>query len=170
MNEVEELVYVNINGDVVDTKKPVEKEVKPKPVPQSYHRGWRVKGIEPGRLESARMEARLRGEDFDDKNWLMNAKKTPLRSKPYELYEAAETCKRIAEKAGWLRVIIEEVKKEVTEYLEKKPFARNEYEQSWLNQYREAEPEERAKAEVTAPRIFGMARAEELVKEAKGTK
>jgi len=42
----------------------------------------------------------------------MNAKKTPLRSKPYELYETAEACKLIAEKAGWLRVTIEEVKRD----------------------------------------------------------
>jgi len=44
----DKLVYVNINGDVVDTKKREVDRSKPKPTPQSYHRGWRVKGIEPG--------------------------------------------------------------------------------------------------------------------------
>lgn len=43
--------------------------------------------------------------------FMNKAKPKRVRSKPYELFPAAETCKQMAEKAGWLRVTVEEVMK-----------------------------------------------------------
>jgi hypothetical protein len=43
----------------------------------------------------------------------MNTRRKPVRAKPYELREAAELCKQMAEKAGWEHVVLSEVKKEL---------------------------------------------------------
>lgn len=99
------------------------KATKPKrEQPSSYHNGWRVQGIPPGALEEARKtheaEAefhRSQGREpklWDEANWLMNTKRKPVRGKPYEVPQAAQDCKALAEKAGWLRVEIVEMKKE----------------------------------------------------------
>jgi hypothetical protein len=79
-----------------------------------------VRGIPPGALEQAREEHKLAAERarsnrepkvWDEQRWLMNAKCKPVRSKPYELLAAATECKALAEKEGWLRVEIVELKK-----------------------------------------------------------
>lgn len=69
--------------------------------------------------EAARKEALQAAElgrdpkEWNEENWLMNAKGKPIRAKPYEVYEAAEQCKAIADKSpDWLRVRIEEIKKD----------------------------------------------------------
>ena len=93
-----------------------------KPVDAKYHKGWRVVGVPKTALDEAREEAATDAgiaakagriaEPFNEQQWLMNAKAKPVRSKPYELREAAEQCKALAEKSGiWLRVQISEISK-----------------------------------------------------------
>lgn len=43
--------------------------------------------------------------------YMNKTKPLRVRSKPYELASAADVCKALAEKAGWLRVTVEEVMK-----------------------------------------------------------
>lgn len=112
------------------------KRKKAKPEEKSFHKGWRVVGIPPGALEEAERlhpqriadaiswNERIASNQISGKSkpvpgpwnpdrWLNEAKKSPVRTKPYELEDAAKTCKRLAEAAGWLRVELVEVKKEV---------------------------------------------------------
>ena len=92
--------------------------------PASIHKGWRVTGIPAGKLEEAKeSHERLRAmakkaggtppEAFDPAAWRCKAKRLPVRSKPYNLQSAAMDCKLLAEKAGWLDVQIQEIKKVV---------------------------------------------------------
>lgn len=89
----------------------------------AVHKGWRVTGIKPGLLEKARAEhaslqasARKVGgkeiADFDEAAWQRRAKRTPVRSKPYNLNDAANQCAALAAKAGWIDVRIQEIKTE----------------------------------------------------------
>lgn len=112
------LEFVNIHGSPVSTA-PVKQAKRPKrEKPDSWHGGWRVVGIPPGALEAAREEfiAKQREskapKDWDEGNWLMNAKPKPVRSKPYSIPDAAKQCAEMAEKAGWLRVQVIELKQE----------------------------------------------------------
>lgn len=106
---------------------------KPKPVREQrgYHKGFRVVGHAPGAMEEARIEhereiyehqnadaaRRACGlkepKPWDEASWRRNTKKTALRSKPYEIYDAAELCADMARQDGWEDVEIIEVKKEV---------------------------------------------------------
>ncbi|WP_233425209.1 hypothetical protein [Comamonas thiooxydans] len=90
----------------------------------SVHKGWRVSGIKPGMLDEAKqaherlcqMAQKAGGkppEPFDEGAWLRPAKRTAVRSKPYPLQEAAQLCKELAIKAGWLEVHLQEIKKVV---------------------------------------------------------
>lgn len=114
--------FVNIHGDPVALNyQPIKRKTKDQP--ESYHNGWKVQGIPPGALEAARAQhaadvryAQATGakmpKEWDEGNWLMNAKRRPVRGKPYELEQAARQCAELAEKAGWLRVELVEMKKE----------------------------------------------------------
>ena len=53
-------------------------------------------------------------DPFDETGWLRTAKRTAVRSKPYILQEAAQQCKELAVKAGWLDVQLQEIKKVVS--------------------------------------------------------
>lgn len=57
-------------------------------------------------------KAKGNSEPFDANHWLMNARKKAIRSKPYEVKEAAEVCADLARKAGWLAVEVREIKRE----------------------------------------------------------
>ena len=98
------------------------KRAAAKPKDASYHKGWRVVGIKPGLLESAReSNERLRamahkagGKEippFDEAAWLRKQTPKPVRSKPYELQEAALQCAELARKTGWIEVQVIEVKR-----------------------------------------------------------
>lgn len=114
--------YVNYRGEQIGL---IVHNVpkKPKKEAGSYHNGWRVQGIPPGALEEAREASRRVAKmaevaggrpipAFNEANWLMNAKSKAVRSKPFEVPEAAQECKALAEKFGWLRVEVVELKKE----------------------------------------------------------
>jgi hypothetical protein len=116
--------YANFRGEAVSLDP--ELHAKPKVKRErgeGYHNGWRVQGIPPGALQEARDEnARLAALNekaggkplppFNDENWLMNAKRKPVRGKPFAIPQAAQECKALAAKAGWLRVEVVELKKE----------------------------------------------------------
>lgn len=90
--------------------------------PDRFHKGWKVTGVWMGALQDARAKAEKDAKaareigrepkEWNEQQWLMNAKGKPIRSKPYEVPEAAEECKALAEKSGlWLRVQVIEIKK-----------------------------------------------------------
>lgn len=117
------LNFVNYKGESLPPPaSTVPKLVKRRETPDSFHRGWRVVGIPPGAVEEAEQEHSRRqiplaaagkeSKPFDRGNWIMNAKKKPVRAKPYELPGSAKECAELAEKAGWLAVEIREIKKE----------------------------------------------------------
>jgi hypothetical protein len=110
-------VFVNVNGDLFspELSKPVKRDRREQP--DSFHRGYQVLGIPPGALEEARrkhLEAQVAAKnpkEWNEQHWLMNARKKPVH-KPYELRAAAEQCREMAEKAGWLLVEVVELKKD----------------------------------------------------------
>lgn len=102
-----------------------------KDAPESFHKGFRVEGHPPGAMEQAKQDAidtfeRYQALDdegrkqwigkpphpWNETNWRMNAKKKPVRPKPYELKEAADLCANMALKAGWLDVVVVALVKE----------------------------------------------------------
>lgn len=119
-----EVEYVNYRGDKVSTRQSDEKKAaKRTPGKDEYHKGWQVAGIPPGALEEARQDHEIKqrhaaskgGEfkPFDAIHWQMNARKKPVRVKPYEVREAAELCMELAAKSGWLAVEIREMAKRI---------------------------------------------------------
>lgn len=118
------LQFVNYRGEAVaafPTGAPKRRKSEP---PESFHDGWRVVGIPPGALEEARAQhkadvkaAQTQGtklpKEWNEQHWLMNARRKPVRAKPYSIPVAAQDCKALAEKSGWLCVEVIEVKKEV---------------------------------------------------------
>ncbi|CAM4308907.1 DUF4376 domain-containing protein [Comamonas aquatilis] len=129
------LTFVNHHGNAISPARMAamraealeqerQKRVAAKADPVSTHKGWRVTGIKPGALPEAReaherlqVMARKAGgkpvEDFDKVAWLRKAKRSAVRSKPYSLQDAAQQCKELAIKAGWIEVQIQEIKKVV---------------------------------------------------------
>lgn len=129
------LTFVNHNGAPISqtrmaamraqgTELERQRRLAVKADPVSVHKGWRVSGIQPGKLEEAKqaherlcqMAQKAGGkppEPFDETAWLRTAKRTTVRSKPYILQEAAQQCKVLAAKAGWLEVQLQEIKKVV---------------------------------------------------------
>lgn len=101
----------------------------------SFHKGWRVVGHAPGAMEAAKLKRERDIEDWrelspedrlqrypvkiahtgfapwDEAAWRAKTKKTAVRSKPYELHDAAKTCADLATKAGWLDVDCVELSK-----------------------------------------------------------
>lgn len=120
--------FVNIHGQVlpdpVALKQYSKAAPRPKPEEKSFHKGWRVTGIPPGALEEARAEALRLGrieeqngraaKEFNEANWLQNHRGKAVRSKPYEIKDSADECATLAEKAGWLRVRVEEIKRDLS--------------------------------------------------------
>lgn len=129
------LTFVNHNGEAISPARMAamraqgmqlerQKRLASKADPVSVHKGWRVSGIPPGKLEEAKqthericqMAQKAGGkppEPFDETAWLRAAKRTAVRSKPYPLQEAALLCKELAIKTGWLDVQLQEIKKVV---------------------------------------------------------
>lgn len=126
--------FVNIHGDPWNpSKESLEKKAAIKrDQPEGYHKGFRVVGHPPGALEEAKKEReeliafavrkRNHGDasvkippQFNEDDWRRNSKKTSVRSKPYELREAADLCAAMAIKSGWQDVEVLESKKEARE-------------------------------------------------------
>lgn len=127
------LEFVNVRGEVISNaqitlrKAEAHQEAawKKRAAPdlKAFHKGWKVTGIPPGALEEARNDHRRAEEmatrsggkgikPFDELHWTQNHRGKAVRAKPYETRSAAEGCATLAEKYGWTRVRIEEVKRE----------------------------------------------------------
>jgi hypothetical protein len=75
-----------------------------------YHKGFRVEGYEPGRVEKAKAEAKAESGVFEYHNWVRhNHRKAVARN--FETPGAAEAAKELAERLGWTDVRIVEVKR-----------------------------------------------------------
>lgn len=118
-----ELAFVNIHGDAVDTNKRIPLPKRASNAPAEFHKGFAVEGIPPGALEDAREAhnceratalregAKRIPEEWNELTWLAKAKAKRVRTKAYEVPEAAMLCKEMAEKAGWLRVTVRPLSK-----------------------------------------------------------
>ncbi len=131
--------YVNAYGEPISIGSRQSHVAKSKPkadAPAEFHRGWRVQGHPPGAMEQACAEANrlldmwnaqteqekaeaIRSGDrqppaWDERLWRTGTKKKPVRSKPYEVPEAARLCADMARKAGWLDIEVAELKRSKT--------------------------------------------------------
>ncbi len=52
-----------------------------------------------------------RPKEWNESQWRMTQKKRPVRAKPYEVPEVAKVCADMATKAGWLDVVVTEIKR-----------------------------------------------------------
>lgn len=117
------LAFVNINGHRVDITKRVPLPKRGSSAPAEFHKGFAVEGIPPGALEEAkrlheqeraiaiRENAKRIPDEWNELTWLAKAKAKRVRTKPYEVPEAATQCKELAEKSGWLRVTVRPLSK-----------------------------------------------------------
>lgn len=111
------LNFVTVNGDAwVPRAGTQAKKAKPEKI--KFHKGFRVVGLPPGSMDEARKKHELEQlgkkepKPFSEQGWLMNAHAKPVRSKPYEIKESADQCAELAEKNGWMRVQVVELKSE----------------------------------------------------------
>lgn len=95
--------------------------------PDTFHKGWKVVGHSPAalaeaqRARTAEYEAAKRRIEhgkggkpvsaWDERHWRMTAKKKPVRAKPYEVRDSAQSCAELAAKSGWLDVELVEVRR-----------------------------------------------------------
>ncbi len=116
-----QLTYVNYLGGEAH---PGRHKAKPKTPKDevSYHKGWRVLGYSPAHIdgarqlsEKARAEAQKLGQEpppfFSVEAFMSTAKPKAVRPKPYELHSAALDCLKLAEKAGWIGLVVREISK-----------------------------------------------------------
>lgn len=111
--------YVNIHGERVSVTPSYVQRPPKKEAPASYHKGWRVSGVSPQRLAEAEAEHnRLQGslrpgdrEAFNKSDWLRKAPLKAVQSKPLATSQAAGQLADMAKKAGWLCVVVIELKK-----------------------------------------------------------
>lgn len=98
------ITYVNIHGEVIN---PAAGAAKAKPKASrssdSYHKGFMATGFSPEQLERARIEheKQATGKPFIEAAYMAKARPTKIRSKPYEIAEAASQAVAMAEKSGW---------------------------------------------------------------------
>ncbi len=127
-----------VRGEVFDAATLIKTAPKaPKKPPserdQHWHGGWVVEGHPPGAIEAAQAAAeratshwiglgadgqkaaRERGERepkaWDAERWKLTAAKKRVR-KPFEIHDSAKQCVGLAQKAGWLCVVVRELKKD----------------------------------------------------------
>lgn len=129
------LKFVNLHGEEISEGRmqaAAALQTKRKAVierPAEFHKGFKVVGHPPPpALEQARTLAIKRWQDWqaltdeerkkrraegerepklwDESVWRSTTKPKAVRSKPYEVPEAAEQCAAMARKAGWLDVAV----------------------------------------------------------------
>lgn len=103
--------------------------------PEQWHKGFAVEGHPPGALEAARDAAidavarwdaldsqertkqiaagARKPKEWNEADWRQNSRKTRVRSKPYEIPEAADQCKELAERAGWTDVRVAPIERRI---------------------------------------------------------
>lgn len=131
------LEFINFLGDKVDTTRRVKLAKRESSTTHDkYHKGWRVVGVSPDAVATARKlreegiekatkhnERWRAGQEggglhdvpapFDEKEWIDRAPLRPCRTKPFEITQAATECRDLAVKTGWLRVEIRALAKGV---------------------------------------------------------
>lgn len=137
MNATQEFAHVNIFGEPwKPSAKSVEKVKRPRAQgPATYHKGWRVAGVSIAAVVAAKAkrEKDIREADnhnagvrsgvirsdrmkvppvWDEAEWIKSAPLKPIRSKPYEIEESARVCADLARKEGWMRVVVEELRRD----------------------------------------------------------
>lgn len=128
------LKFVNLHGEEISEGRmqaAAALQTKRKAVierPAQFHKGFKVVGHPPLAMEQARQAAIKRWQDWralndeerkkrraegekepkpwDETSWRSTTKPKAVRSKPYEVPEAAEQCAAMARKAGWLDVAV----------------------------------------------------------------
>lgn len=118
------LTFVNIHGEQITTARIASmkafgasqerrKRAAAKADSVATHKGWRVTGIPPGALEDAmashqrvlELAAKAGGkpiEPFCRDTWLRKQRRVAVRSKPYSIEQAANDCRDLAIKLGWI--------------------------------------------------------------------
>lgn len=114
--------FVNINGDRVSVHSKKTAKPRSNAKDESWHKGWKVVGIPPGQYEkecqenamAQEIDRKIGGDVRPDlppyKEWAAAFKLKPVRAKPYEIPEAANICKELAQKSDWDRVFVVEMK------------------------------------------------------------
>lgn len=116
-----------VRGEVVTAQKLIVEAPKPKarakPDGQAaYHKGFRVEGHPPGSLQAAkemrereiamcRNSGGLEPKPFDRDHWRRTSPLKAVRSRPFNVASAADECKALAERTGWLDVRVHELKR-----------------------------------------------------------
>lgn len=111
--------YVNIHGQPISS---LTKTTRPRSggAKDIRHMGWRAVGFSPQQLEQAEIEhekasqraaaAGARGLfPFNRDQYMRSGKPAAIRSKPYDLREAADIACRLAEREGWVGCRVEEI-------------------------------------------------------------
>ena len=102
--------------------------------PVGEHKGWAVEGHKPGVMEAAQkiaedtfvgwyaMTSEARAAEmkagkrapmpWNEAIWRMKARKAKVRARPFEIPSSADECKALAERSGWLDVVVIELKKD----------------------------------------------------------
>lgn len=109
------LQFVNLRGEPVALHAEKAK-ARAGRTPEAYHKGWVVVGHAPDQVADARRlyeeeaaAARAKGIDrppFDPVANMRAVKTRPVRSKPYELHDAATQCAELARRTGWSSVTV----------------------------------------------------------------
>lgn len=124
--------FVSVRGGPVSVKPQLQKRRPTSGRPEEWHRGFVVEGLAPGSLQKARTAIcdaraewlglddterakRLRSgerepKQWDEAKWRNSAKRTRI-AKPFGVPEAADQCKALAERSGWIEVRIVELAK-----------------------------------------------------------
>lgn len=69
----------------------------------------------PERLEQALADHKktpLRPQPWDEEQYLLTAKPARVRSRPYEIRAAADECRALAERMGWMQVRVTELRRQ----------------------------------------------------------
>ena len=114
------ITFVNIHGQPVSTA-PVKQARVTRDKSEKFHKGWRVVGFSPSRIEKAKADHEkeraklLSAEKFKDigpfvlEQYMNKSKPRAVRSRPYEIHSSAVLCMQMAQKEGWLRVQVIEL-------------------------------------------------------------
>ena len=116
---MEKLSFVNIYGQPLSIPTAIQEPTQPKPKKrtatrrkrsESYHKGWRVVGVSPEQITTARRRHEInRICPFNEARWTEKARLKRARVQDFESQAAAREYAALARQAGWQRVEVKEV-------------------------------------------------------------
>lgn len=107
--------FVNVHGQPINFGAGnLGKVKKPTKVAEAHHKGWRAVGFSPEQIAEAKVaheedsarevhNGRQALPAWNEDAWMRHAKPKAIRSKPYELEDAAVQCAALATRNGWKR-------------------------------------------------------------------